>query len=279
MGIVKRLFSLGLCICLAFMCASAACAEDLTAAVAAYEASIKWDAVYDVVVAGFGGAGASTAITAADLGQKVLVVEKAPEGHEGGNTRYSAQVVLCTNDAERMHAYLQNLQVGFTTVSDEMLRAYAEGLSENVQWLIDLGANQDTLKLTVGAGAEWPALEGSDSKVTAYIDGEMLTSKFWKLLKQNVEARADQIDVWYDTPAVELIQEPQSGVILGLVVENNGERYNIRAAKGVVLCTGGFECNQEMAQNYLNLPELYPAGTTYNTGDGILMAQKAGANL
>lgn len=276
---MRRLLSLGLCICLALMCAVTAHAEDMSAVVAAYEASIKWDAVYDVVVAGFGGAGASTAITAADLGQKVLVVEKAPEGHEGGNTRYSAQVVLCTNDAERMHTYLQNLQVGFTTVSDEMLRAYAEGLSENVQWLVDLGANPDTLKLTVGAGAEWPALEGSDSKVTAYIDGEMLTSKFWKLLKQNVEARADKIDVWYNTPAVELIQEPQSGVILGLTVENNGERYNVRAAKGVVLCTGGFECNQEMAQNYLTLPELYPAGTTYNTGDGILMAQKVGANL
>lgn len=276
---VKKLVSIGLCICLVLGCAGMALAEDLNAAVAAFEASVKWDALYDVVVAGFGGAGASTAITAADLGQKVLVVEKAPQGHEGGNTRYSAQVVLCTNDADRMHTYLQNLQVGFDTVSDEMLWAYAEGLSENAQWLIDLGANADTLKLTVGAGAEWPELEGSDSKVTAYIDGEMLTSKFWKLLKQNVEARADSIDIWYNTPAVELIQEPQSGVILGLTVENGGERYNIRAVKGVVLCTGGFECNQEMAQNYLNLPELYPAGTTYNTGDGILMAQKVGANL
>ena len=44
---------------------------------------IKWDKIYDVVVLGFGGAGASAARFAADNGAKVLLVDKAPEGHEG----------------------------------------------------------------------------------------------------------------------------------------------------------------------------------------------------
>ncbi|WP_370650695.1 FAD-dependent oxidoreductase [Lactobacillus taiwanensis] len=51
---------------------------------------IDWKATYDVVVLGFGGAGATAARFAADNGAKVLIVEVAPYGHEGGNTRYSA---------------------------------------------------------------------------------------------------------------------------------------------------------------------------------------------
>lgn len=35
---------------------------------------------------GFGGAGAATAITAHDLGATVLLLQKAPEAEEGGNT-------------------------------------------------------------------------------------------------------------------------------------------------------------------------------------------------
>lgn len=50
----------------------------------------NWDAEYDVVVLGFGGAGATAARFAADEGAKVLLVDAAPEGNEGGNTRYSA---------------------------------------------------------------------------------------------------------------------------------------------------------------------------------------------
>ena len=46
----------------------------------------KWDYEADVVVVGFGGAGASAAIRAKDDGAKVLILEKMPKGLEGGNT-------------------------------------------------------------------------------------------------------------------------------------------------------------------------------------------------
>ena len=41
-----------------------------------------WDAEYDVVVLGLGGAGANAAVAAYEEGAKVLVCEKAPEGQE-----------------------------------------------------------------------------------------------------------------------------------------------------------------------------------------------------
>ena len=51
----------------------------------------KWNHEADVVVGGFGAAGAAAAITVQDAGAQVLMLEKAPEGHEGGNFRVAGQ--------------------------------------------------------------------------------------------------------------------------------------------------------------------------------------------
>ena len=47
----------------------------------------NWDKEADVVVVGFGAAGVATAVTAFELGAEVLILEKAPKGREGGNTK------------------------------------------------------------------------------------------------------------------------------------------------------------------------------------------------
>ena len=49
-----------------------------------------FDETYDVVVVGGGNAGFTAATTAAQLGAKVLLVEKAPEIDNGGNTYFTA---------------------------------------------------------------------------------------------------------------------------------------------------------------------------------------------
>jgi 3-oxosteroid 1-dehydrogenase len=51
----------------------------------------KWDYEAGAVVLGIGAAGLMTAITACDQGADVLILEKAPEAHAGGNTRVSGQ--------------------------------------------------------------------------------------------------------------------------------------------------------------------------------------------
>lgn len=69
----------------------------LTAAAAAFGShaiakeaipNFKWEEETDVLIAGFGGAGAAAAIEAHDAGAKVLILEKLEAG--GGNTSVSA---------------------------------------------------------------------------------------------------------------------------------------------------------------------------------------------
>ena len=61
---------------------------------------MNWDVEADVVVVGFGAAGVAAAVTAHELGAKVVILEKAPEGEEGGNTRVAGQGYLNTSSAE-----------------------------------------------------------------------------------------------------------------------------------------------------------------------------------
>ena len=63
--------------------------------------SHHWDVEADVVVVGFGAAGMAASVTAHDLGAKVVILEKAPEGQEGGNTRVAGQGYLNTSSADR----------------------------------------------------------------------------------------------------------------------------------------------------------------------------------
>ena len=63
----------------------------------------------------------------------------------------------------------------------------------------------------------------------------MSDSFLYKSVKNAVIKRADKIDVWFESPAVELIQDPDSRIVVGVKVTRNGETRNVRALGGVVV--------------------------------------------
>ncbi|MDR1893449.1 MAG: FAD-binding protein [Spirochaetales bacterium] len=244
-----------------------------------YWETISWDGEYDVIVVGFGGAGAVASITAADAGAGVLLTEKAPQGQHGGNTRVSAQFILDFTDYNQGLAYLKALRGDFYTTSDEELEYLVRGLMDNDEWLKKMGAK----KLYDVAYPEYPELPGAQSVRFTMVDVDSITdnfnSKYWKLLERNVLSRNDKIDVWYSSPARHLIQDPINRTILGVKIEKDGQLLNIRAKNGVVLACGGFENNRLMIQNYNQRPLVMPIGTPYNEGDGVTMVLEVGADL
>ena len=98
---------------------------------AAFERSVEWDSEYDVIVVGLGGAGCATAITAADAGAKVLVLEKAPEGYSGGNSNICMQWICYTEDPEGVRTYFEQLRGGYETPSDAILDVYIDEMQKN----------------------------------------------------------------------------------------------------------------------------------------------------
>ena len=100
-----RLSAAALCLSAAFLSFPSAYAaepagQEVISASGSYLQSIQWDAEYDVVIAGYGFAGAAAAIAAADAGASVLMVEKAPYGKEGGMPHVE-DAGLSQDDVER----------------------------------------------------------------------------------------------------------------------------------------------------------------------------------
>jgi len=83
--------------------------------------------------------------------------------------------------------------------------------------------------------------------------------------------------VEYDTELVELVIEDDR--VVGVVVNQGGERREIRAQRGVILGSGGFEYSQELREKFLPQPTSYEwsTGAPTNTGAGLLAGTAAGA--
>lgn len=78
-------------------------------------------------------------------------------------------------------------------------------------------------------------------------------------------------------PARKLVVE--DGRVVGVVVERDGSPVEVRARRGVVLATGGFEWDPELVRSFLRGPMTSPASVPSNTGDGLRMAMEVGAAL
>ena len=252
--------------------ATVACAAAAGAAVAD-EAATNWDAEADIVIVGCGGAGISAAITAADEGLgSTLLLEAAPEGFEGGNTRVSAQVIFCPTSVDGAITYQTNLN-GLHRVDEKYIKNWAENLRQNIDWLTSQGIQTGQ---TAFFNPEWPDVEGSDACM-CWLAGDGQKMGFG-LLWDALAARAEElgIEIQHDTRVTEFVVE--SGEVHG-VKDEAGKAY--KANKGVILACGGFESDPDMISNYFQIgySECKPMGTPYNRGDGIRMAQSVGADL
>jgi succinate dehydrogenase/fumarate reductase flavoprotein subunit len=83
-----------------------------------------------------------------------------------------------------------------------------------------------------------------------------------------------------DAPVERLLfADDEDGAVVGVLATVDGEQRAIRARAGVVLASGGFEWNPQFVRAYLGVDEVRPVSAPSNVGDGLVMAQEAGALL
>lgn len=243
----------------------------------------RWDEEVDVVICGFGCAGASAAIEAhdTDSAARILIVEKAPQQFAGGNCRVSGQSLLISKNKEALKDYQRAMSTA-NPIPEDMLDEWASRMVALEPWIqkIAKDAGAEFLRGTGfterDAVLEFPELGAREA--VAYTSTILpIPSGVWLALKANVEKRS--IPVWFGAPVVDLIQDPDTLEVFGVWVEHEGNRKAIRARCGVILSVGGFEADAEMQKNYYGLSDVQPLGTPYNTGDGIRILQKAGAEM
>lgn len=84
------------------------------------------------------------------------------------------------------------------------------------------------------------------------------------------------------TPVERLVTEPTvegRSRVVGVVATQAGRTIRVRARRGVVLGTGGFEWNKEFVLAFLGVPDTFPLSPPHNQGDGLVMGMEQGALL
>ncbi len=256
-------------------------------------AEISFTHETDIVVVGYGFAGAAAAIEAAEAGARVLIVEKMPD--PGGISICSAGSARSAKDAEAAFAYLKSTNAGRTP--DDVLRVLAQGMAEiadYMQWLAEpLGLTVSSNLSRVRAGANYPLpgwqtffhtlideIPGFDAaKVYPQVRGLAGGRRLFQVLEKAIAAR--HIEIWLHSPVSRLLSRGQAGAgeVLGVEVERDAGRVAVKAGRGVVLACGGFECDEETKSQFWQMSPVLAVMGRQNTGDGIRMAQSLGAKL
>jgi len=249
---------------------------------------------WDVIVVGAGNAAFCAALSAAEFGKKVLVLERAPEDESGGNSRFTAGLMRVA------YSGVEDLKKAIPDLSPEEIARTDFGTYTEDQFLDDMGrvteyrCDPDLTEILVKnslSTVEWMRKKGvrftaAWGRQAFNIGGRF---KFWGGLTVEavgggpglVEsliaiAKKNGVEVWFNARATELMHG-DSGVT-GVRVKKDGKTRDVNA-KAVVLAAGGFQSDPEWRTRYLGPGwELAKVrGTRFNTGDGIRMALAAGA--
>ncbi|MBM3340884.1 MAG: FAD-binding protein [Betaproteobacteria bacterium] len=266
----------------------------------------------DIVIIGFGGAGACAAIAAHEKNVPSIILEKQPRATHASNTRMSGggfHSPAPDGDYQSIKAYAKAMFSGENLpqvvegaqpeFSDALADAWAQYAPHNQAFMQSLDPQ---FKTFVSLGAAFEHFPGADKakyacirstyKDEAYVAGE--TGRVSGEAKQDKEAgeafhtclltglEARNIPIHYDTAARSLMVDEQSGAIIGVIAERNGATIVYHARRAVIICSGGYEYNVKMRKAFLDGPghqgwAFY--GTPANTGDGIRMALKVGAAM
>lgn len=258
----------------------------------------SWFAETDVLVIGYGGAGACAALEAHAHGAKVTILEVASAG--GGTTALSGgQIYLgggtpiqkaCgfSDGCADMEAYVR-LAAG-ANADLEKIRVYCESSLEHFDWLVAQGVefNPEYYGGKHTNTPEYQSLAYSgnekgyrEARIARPAPRAHKPRAFWEdggrtLMAALIKAvERTPIVVELETRALTLITEDAR--IVGALCRQNGEIRAWRAHSGVVLCCGGFIMNREMVAKYApRLKDATPIGNPADTGAGILMGMGAG---
>ncbi|MBW2270355.1 MAG: FAD-dependent oxidoreductase [Deltaproteobacteria bacterium] len=259
-----------------------------------------WDREHDVVVVGFGGAGAGAAIESARAGADTVVLERMTRG--GGTTALCTGVVYFGGGTALQKACGFDDSVAEMTkhvrlaagehADEEKVRRYCEDSVEHFDWFRALGVEfkesfvaektthpfeDDGLYYSGNelvypfADRARPAPRGHKPARPGEAGGYLM-----ECLIRGAEAAGARI---VNECRVERLVQAADRRVVGVVAHCEGQPRKIKARRGVILCAGGFVMNEAMLAEHA--PSLlrcnWKAASPGDDGLGIRLGMGAGA--
>lgn len=201
-----------------------------------------------VVVVGAGGAGMTAAITIAQAGQDVILVEKgstvggntsrATGGMNAAETHYQKEQSI----DDSVETFIQDtLEGGHNLNNPDLVQTLAENSAAGIDWLDSIGAELTSIKFAGGATnmRSHRPLDGEGKVIPV---GSYLVDKF----KEQIDKLG--IEVVYDAEVYEVILN-ENGAASGVKAKDGNKEYVIEA-DAVIVTTGGFGGNLDRVTEY-----------------------------
>ena len=228
----------------------------------------KIDYDVDVLIIGAGGAGLSAAIKAHDSGvspDKILIVQKLRLGDANSKmSQGGIQAADHPKDTPAMH-YLDVIGGGHYFNDPELVEAMVNDGPDVIKWHEELGVLYDkhedgTMQLAPGGGTSRRRMHSCKDYT-----GMEITRV---LMDEVINREIDYIEL---TAAVEFLKDDKGQVGGAVLFDLDSDEYKIARAKSTILATGGF--------GRLHIQGFETTNHYGATGDGLVMAYRAGADL
>lgn len=222
----------------------------------------------DIVIIGAGAAGFAAALTAADRGAEVLLLEKAAE--PGGSSRICGGLLaFAGTDLQHRNGiadsndllYRDLMEVGQDASDPALVRTYVNNQLDTYQWLVAEG---------VQFGPRPDASSGQSVPRCHVVDPDALI----QTLARHAKAHP-RIGIAANAQAKRLLRT--DGRVQAVRVFQDNEEFDVAARVGAIVTSGGFTRNAELVRTFApKQAKSWVSGGESNTGDGLLMAWQLG---
>lgn len=233
---------------------------------------------YDVVVAGAGGAGMTAAITAAQNGKSVIILEKASV--PGGNSSYATGGMNAANTHYQAEQNIEDsaelffedtMEGGHQINNPDLVHTLADNSSAAIDWLDSIGAPLSDVGQAGGASVARQHRPVND-------EGKVIAVGTFLVEHLSSTCAEMGIEIMTNTKVDEVLME--DGKAVGLhAIGKDGQNVVIHA-NSVIITTGGFGSNPDLIVKYRPDLEGYVSTNAPSiTGDAIEFLTNAGADF
>ena len=238
----------------------------------------------EILVIGGGYSGCCTAARAAELGAKVILVEKSDTLHGNGVGGTGAVASKVLDEAglklDKVDSQKRWVKTCGGRCRESLVAKFHNWSEEAMNWMIDI-AEADGAKALISENHSNDLVHKEDRTYHMFVGGETfgefgMATFAPHLFRKFAEAHGAEFV--YNSPAEQLVQD-ESGAVIGAVCKTDEGYVKYNASKGVVLATGDISFNKEMMEYFAPIGLKVMArlnGAVGDTGDGHKMGMWAG---
>lgn len=265
------------------------------------DSQIKETVESDIVIVGAGMAGLCAAVSAAQEGAKVTLLEKTAtvnfRSYDYGAVNSKVQLET-GNKIDPMDVTREIMRFGTYRANQSVVQQFSNNSGKVNDWLVELALQAGckikhkwTIDEVVNPNATIktiptmtfilePPAEAKEKAPKGLLGGDPVVATAYTL-QSNAEKLG--VNIRFETPAEQLVRPDNTGRVTGVIAKTKDGNYiKFNAKKGVILCAGDYGHDDEMLEYYIPTAKtvqkiLYPGKN--NTGDGHKMGLWIGAAI